>query len=53
MHSTYNVTWKIESTSYEKAKQSFENKRIMKINQWIDMQWYNFYTEKYGEDFLK
>ena len=53
MHSTYDSTWKIESTSYEKARQSFENKRITRINHWIDIQWYNFYTEKYGEDFLK
>ena len=53
MISTYDTSWKIESTSYTKAKNRIEQKRIDQLNHWIAQQWYNFYTEKYGEDYLK
>jgi hypothetical protein len=50
---SYDSTWKIEATSYLKAKQDFEAKQSDKRNEWVNQAWYNFYTEKYGEDLLK
>lgn len=53
MISTYDQTWKLESTSYTEAKKKFEDKQLAKYRQWVAQAWYDFYTEKYGEDYLK
>ena len=52
-HASYDSTWKIEATSYEKAKQTFDDKQHEQLRQLIADGWYRFYTEKYGEDLLK
>ena len=51
--STYDQSWKIEHTSYTEAKKKFDESHQAKLNHMIANSWHEFYTEKYGEDFLK
>jgi hypothetical protein len=62
--SNHDITWRIEPTHvaaarqryYEEkqtAKQNEERRAQARIGHWIAQDWYNFYTEKYGEDLLK
>lgn len=53
MRTTYEQTWKIESTSYTEAKKQFEDTQVARYRGWVACNWYQFYTEKYGEDYLK
>lgn len=53
MHSTYDISWKITDTTLTAAKKQFDEKQVAKYRNWVAQTWYDFYTEKYGEDFLK
>jgi hypothetical protein len=61
--SSHDITWRIEPTHVAAARQRYDAEKHMdkekkeerraRLRQWIAQAWYNFYTEKYGEDFLK